>query len=163
MRALLAAASFAALSLVSVSAKADQAALLSCIDKFKSIGLSADLAYAECKKSSLGNCIKSLVGKNFVAKAVEKRPEGYLIDLGNSDSRWLEGGGWRELGCHPFADGPKRRQQTITSWGFDSVNQWFRQGICKTDSVELKQAYSPEDAKLACEIGDIGLSRKADY
>lgn len=162
MRALLPAAIFAAASLISGAAKANQAALLTCIDKFKSVGLSADLAYAECKKSSLGDCIKSLIGKNYVAKAVEKRPDGYLIDLGNSDSRWLEGGGWRELGCQPFTDGPKRRQQTITSWGFDSVNQWFRQGICKTDSIELKQAYSPEDAKLACEIEELGASRKAE-
>jgi hypothetical protein len=162
MKSLVTAVVFAAASLASGAAKADQAALVVCIEKFKSVGLSADLAYGECKKSSLGDCIKGLVGTSFVARSVEKKPQGYLIDLGNSDSRWLEGGGWRELGCQPYADGPKRRQQTITAWGFDSVNQWFRQGICQNESVQLKQAYTPEDAKLACEIQELGVSKKSD-
>lgn len=157
MRTLLVAASFAACSFLGTSAKADQEALMACIAKFKGIGLSADLAYAECKQSSLGECIKTLIGKNFVAKSIEKKSDGYLVDLGNNDSRWLEGGAWKELGCTPYTEGPKRRQQSMTVWGFDSVNTWFRQGVCSQESVELNQPYSADEAKIVCELREVGV------
>jgi hypothetical protein len=160
MRALLTAITFAAASLICTSAKADQEVLLQCISKFKGIGLSADLAYSECKKNTLGECIKGLVGKNFVARSTEKKAEGYLIDLGNNDSRWLEGGAWKELGCTPYGEGPKRRQQNMTVWGFDSVNTWFRQGVCSSNAIELKQPYAAEEAKTLCEIQDLGVNKK---
>jgi len=160
MRALLIAAAFVAGSLICTAAKADQEVLIQCINKYKGIGLSADLAYSECKKNTLGECIKGLAGKNFVARSTEKKTEGYLIDLGNSDSRWLEGGAWKELGCTPYGDGPKRRQQNMTSWGFDSVNTWFRQGICSSETVQLKQPYAIEEAKTLCEIQELGGIKK---
>jgi hypothetical protein len=113
------------------------------------------------QNASLADCIKSLVGTKFIAKAIETKPDAYLIDLGNTDSRWLEGGAWRELGCQPYTGGPKRRQQSITSWGLDSVTQWYRQGICNSETVALKQAYTAEDAKSTCEIQpSSGVSKK---
>ena len=148
---------FAGCSFLFSAAKADQEALMVCINKFKGIGLSADLAYAECKQSTLGECIKNLVRTNFVAKAIEKKKDGYLVDLGNDDSRWLEGGAWKNLGCAPYTEGPKRRQQSMTVWGFDSVNTWFRQGICTRESVELNQPYSAEEAKTVCELKEAGV------
>lgn len=48
-RKLLVVFGFGICSLLSGSAKADQEALMVCINKFKSVGLSADLAYTECK------------------------------------------------------------------------------------------------------------------
>lgn len=156
-QSLLAAGSFALITLIGTSAKADEKALIACIAKFKEIGLSADLAYAECKQSSLGECIKNLLGKNYIAKSIEEKSNGYLVDLGNNDTRWLEGGSWKDLGCTPYTEGPKRRQQSMTVWGFDSVNTWFRQGICSKEAVELDQPYSPEEAKSACELREVGI------
>jgi len=43
---------FLVASLGSVAARADQASLMACIEKYKTVGLSPDLAYSECKKSS---------------------------------------------------------------------------------------------------------------
>lgn len=146
---------YTACSLLFTTAKADQEALMVCINKFKTVGLSADLAYKECKQSSLGECIKKLVKQNFVAKSIETKSDGYLVDLGNDDSRWLEGGAWKNLGCSPYTEGPKRRQQSMTVWGFDSVNTWFRQGVCKTESVELNQPYSADEAKTVCELKEV--------
>ena len=157
MKKLQLACGFASCSFLFSAAKADQASLMVCINKFKGIGLSADLAYAECKQSTLGECIKDLVKKNFVAKALEKKNDGYLVDLGNDDSRWLEGGAWKNYGCLPYTEGPKRRQQSMTVWGFDSVNTWFRQGICTSESVELNQPYSAEEAKTVCELKEAGI------
>lgn len=150
---------FAAVSLLSGAAKADEAALFACIERFKKVGLSADLAYSECKKKSLGECIKEMAGTNYVARSIERRAGGYLIDLGNDDSRWLEGGPWKDLGCKPYDEGPKRRQQSMTTWGFDSVNTWFRQGICSRDSVQLNQPYSIDEAKALCELREAGIKR----
>lgn len=158
-RKLLVVFGFGICSLLSGSAKADQEALMVCINKFKSVGLSADLAYTECKQNTLGECIKKLIKRNFIAKSIETKSKGYLIDLGNDDSRWLEGGAWKTLGCTPYTEGPKRRQQSMTVWGFDSVNTWFRQGICSKDSVELNQPYSAEEAKTVCELKEAGVGQ----
>ena len=156
MRALsaLAISLYSAAALLGGAVKAEEAVLLQCIEKFKSLGVSPDAALTECKQQTMAACIKRLVGQNFVATSIKKGPEGYLIDLGNNDSRWLEGGAWRAKRCNPYLEGPKRRQQAITSWGFDSVTQWFRQGWCATETLEFNQPYGLEDAKLRCEIGD---------
>ena len=145
---------FSSTTFLAGAAKAEGAALFQCISKFKALGVSPDAALAECKQQTLAECVKRLVGQNYVATAIRKGPEGYLIDLGNNDSRWMEGGPWKAKGCVPNQDGPKRRQQAMTSWGFDSVNQWFRQGWCPTESLELNQPYGLEDAKVRCEVGD---------
>lgn len=143
----------AAVTSLSSAAHADQAAMITCIENYKRLGVSADAALAQCKESSLAECVKRLVGQDFQATAVKNGPEGFLIDLGNDDSRWMEGGPWRALGCTPYEDGPKRRQQALTTWGFDSVNTWFRQGWCSKVTITLDQPYTLEDAKLRCELG----------
>lgn len=136
-------------------ARADQAALIQCIERFKALGISPDAALSQCRENTLAECVKRLVGKNFVATSIAKGPQGNLIDLGNDDSRWLEGGPWKEKGCIPNNEGPKRRQQTPTVWGFDSVNTWFRQAWCNTATIELSQPYGLEDAKIRCELGTV--------
>ena len=129
--------------------------MLSCIENYKQIGISADAALAQCMENSLAECVKRLVGQDFQADAVKTGPNGFLIDLGNDDARCMEGGHWRALGCTPYEDGPKRRQQMLTSWGFDSVNTWYRQGWCNTKTISLDQPYTLEDAKLRCELGTV--------
>ncbi len=136
-------------------AKAEEESLIRCITRFKAVGISPDAALAECKQQTLAECVKRLMGQNFIASSIKTGPQGYLIDLGNNDSRWLEGGPWKSKGCVPFEEGPKRRQQAITSWGFDSVTQWFRQGWCPSETLEFNQSYGLEDAKLRCELGDL--------
>lgn len=82
---------FATSTIITGAAKAEDAALFQCISKFKALGVSPDAALAECKQQTLAECVKRLVGQNYVATAIRKGPEGYLIDLGNNDSRWMEG------------------------------------------------------------------------
>jgi hypothetical protein len=101
---------------------------------------------------------KDPVKKNFAAKAIEKKKDGHLIDLGHDVSRWLEGGAWKNLGCLPCTEGPRRRQQSMAVWGFDSVNTWFRQVMCTSDSAELNQPYSAEEAKAMCELKQVESS-----
>jgi hypothetical protein len=128
-----------------------------CINKLKGTGLSADLAYAECKRSTLGECKKDLAKKNFAAKSIEEKKDGHLVDLGNDDSRWLEGGAWKNLGCLPYIEGPKKRQQSMMLWGFDSVSTWFPQGICTSELADLNQSYSVEEATTMCELRQAGV------
>ena len=54
---------------------ADEAALISCINKYKMLGISPDAALAKCDKNTLATCIKDLVGTNFVAYAISDVPE----------------------------------------------------------------------------------------
>ena len=79
-------------------AKAEEAALFQCIKQYKSLGISPDAALAECNKKTVAECIKQLLGQKYVVTALEKGPRGYLIDLGNNEDRWLEGGPWKRLG-----------------------------------------------------------------
>lgn len=141
---------------VEPAARADNAAMLSCINSYKRLGVSADAAFAECNKKSLLGCVQSLLGKKFVAKAVGEAPGGYLIDLGGNQSRWLEGAGWEKEGCKPYLQGPTRAEVGDPGRGLFRIGKynytWYRQGICSTDSLELEQLYEPDEAKMQCEL-----------
>ena len=52
--------------------KVNEAPLVQCIKQYKILGVSPDLALSECKKNKLSECIKSLEGKNFVARSIKK-------------------------------------------------------------------------------------------
>ena len=140
--------------------KVEQSALSACISEFKALGISPDAALKECKQKSLAECIQGLLGGNFVAQAVDKDPKkGYLIDLGNNQSRWMEGEGWRKFNCVGEEDGPQRVEATGAQGGliFDWRNtskEFYRNGWCQTESIEIDQPITREEAKLQCEIGN---------
>lgn len=142
-------------------AKADQSAMIDCIKNFTQIGVSADAAMSECNKKSLAGCVQKLLGKKFEAVAIkqgssgEAEYSGYLIDLGNDKSRWMEGKQWKDQGCMAYAKGPYHRQsdRNVTFWSSQRSYEWFRQGWCGRSSITLEQPYSVEEAKLRCELG----------
>jgi hypothetical protein len=150
------------------TAKADQNKLIACIKQYTSIGITPDAALAECNKASLAGCVQSLIGMKYEAfaikylepKSIEVGAEssgGYLVDLGNLESRWLEGKQWVEKGCVAYTKGPYKRQsdKIETFWGTQRSYEWFRQGICKENKIQLDQPYSMEEAKLRCELGEV--------
>lgn len=156
------------------TARADQANLMACIKQYTEIGISPDAALGECKKTSLANCMQQLLGQKYEAVAIKyvapDTPEvkegetGFLIDLGNTESRWLEGKQWKEKGCFAYTQGPYKRQsdRNSTFWRSERSYEWFRQGYCETDRVTLEQPYSMEEAKLRCEVGVVQAPVVAD-
>ena len=136
-------------------AQAQSASVLACVktmqDEFK---VSGDVAFSECNKKALIDCIKMIADRNYVAESIRREGSGYLIDLGGDDARWLEGGAWKSLGCEPHIPGPQRITQTVSSWNTNK-HQWFRQGVCKTDFVELDQPIGKPLAKFYCETDSV--------
>jgi hypothetical protein len=170
--ALIGCLSVAGLTFVGEAAKADQNRLLACIKQFTGVGVSPDAALTECNKKSLATCVQELIGKKYEATAIKyiepntvkvgaESQGGYLIDLGNIESRWLEGKQWREKGCAAFTKGPYKRQsdRLETFWNTQRSYEWFRQGICRESKIQLDQPYSMEEAKLHCELGNIQPAR----
>ena len=134
---------------------ADEAALIACIQKYKDLGISPDAALSECKKSTLSGCVKRLMGRNFAATVIKENGSEYLMDLGSDENRWLEGKQWKALGCSAFTKGPYKRQSdnNSTFWSSQRSYEWFRQGWCSGNNIELEQPYTMQEAKLACEMG----------
>jgi len=74
---------------------------MACIKGYTALGISPDAALGECITISLATCIQELLGKKYEAVAiknvapvtpgVKEGEAGFLIDLGNTESRWLEG------------------------------------------------------------------------
>lgn len=145
--------------------RADQASTRECIKSYIELGISPDAALAECNKKSLSGCVQSLLGKKFEAVAIKKgsadggKYTGYLIDLGNDQSRWMEGKQWKEQGCKAYSKGPYRRQsdKNTSFWSAERSYEWFRQGWCGRPKITLQQPYSLEEAKLRCELGVTNL------
>lgn len=152
------------------TAKADQAAVRECIKGYIQLGISPDAALSECNKKSLSGCVQGLLGKKFEAVAIKKGSadggvySGYLIDLGNEQSRWMEGKQWKEQGCKAYTKGPYRRQSDKNSsfWSSERSYEWFRQGWCGRPKITLQQPYSLEEAKLRCELGVTDLPSGVD-
>ena len=75
-------------------------AIKSCVINYrKEMGLSADLAFKECKKKSLVECIKKLKVFAPTYKAIAKVENGFVIDLGEDKENWQEGAFWKERNC----------------------------------------------------------------
>ena len=150
--------------------RADEQQLFACIKKYTTLGISADAALAQCQKTSVVGCVQKLLQSKFVASSIKfvsgddptAKPteKGYLIDIGNSESRWLEGKQWQEKGCAAFTQGPYKRQSdnNSTFWNTQRSYEWFRQGWCPNSSIELEQPYSLEEAKLRCELGIVNTT-----
>jgi hypothetical protein len=147
------------------AARADEQQVFACIKQYTAIGISADAALAQCQKTSVVGCVQMLIQSKFVASSIKfvsgedptTKPteRGYLIDIGNTESRWLEGKQWQAKGCAAFTQGPYKRQsdKNTTFWNTERSYEWFRQGWCQKSSIELEQPYSLEEAKLRCELG----------
>ncbi|MBD2203796.1 hypothetical protein H6G33_21590 [Calothrix sp. FACHB-1219] len=146
----------AGIGLTDTMAKAQDAAVLACVKEYTKLGISPDAALAECKKNALADCVKRLTSAKVVAKAVSESKDGYLIDLGDNESRWLEGPAWRDKGCKANTQGQYKRQSDNhrTFWGDQRSYEWFRQGFCTQSEIKLEQNYSLEEAKTLCELGD---------
>lgn len=147
-------ASLVGLPLAEKVVQAQEAAIIQCIQKYTSIGISPDAALAQCQKTNLANCVKNLMNKKYVAKSVSESDGRYLVDLGDNETRWLEGQGWKEKGCVAHTKGSYKRQSD--KYNFFSGRrsyEWFRQGWCAEPQIELEQNYSIDEAKTFCELG----------
>ena len=134
---------------------AQSASVVACVNNLtKTLGISPDIAFGECNKKSLSECIKSISDSNYIGSAIRKEGDGNLVDLGSNSARWLEGGAWKAHGCMPYIDGPQRITQTVSAWNYNK-HQWFRQAVCPQEFVELDQPYGIEDAKLLCETDTV--------
>jgi hypothetical protein len=146
---------FIALPLSETKVEAQDSAVIQCVKEYTKLNISPDAALAQCQKNSVGSCVKGLMGKKYVAKSVSESSGRYLIDLGDSDTRWLEGKSWRDKGCSAHTEGPYKRQsdQNLTFWSKQRSYEWFRQGWCTQPQIELEQNYSLDEAKTLCELG----------
>ena len=155
---------------ISDSARADQTNLLVCIKQYTALGISPDAALGECKKTSLGECVQKLLGQKYEPVTIKyvdpKTPNvkenqvGYLIDLGDNKTRWLEGGQWLSKECLAYTQGPNKKdsddaliQVFALSSGLSFEREWYRQAFCKSGKIQLDHPYSVEEARLRCEVG----------
>jgi len=137
----------------------NEAPLVQCIKQYKLLGISPDESLKECQRSELNDCIKNMAGKNYIANSISKGEEGYLIDLGNETSRWMQGKEWEEKGCIANKKGISRTEDTRL-WKWDALREFFRQGWCESDSIELNQPYSDEEAKTRCNLQSFNSIKK---
>ena len=128
-----------------------EAPLIQCVKQYKLLGISPDAALKECQSNKLSGCIKELAGTNYIAKAIKEGEEGYLIDLGNEQTRWMQGDEWRDFECVPSKEGSLRVQDD-RQWKFEKKRIFYRQGWCKSDSIRLNQPISTEEAKIQCDL-----------
>jgi len=149
---------FAAISSFCPIARADEAALFACIKKYTGIGVSPDMALERCEQKSLAGCIKNLVGKEEVITSTTvvhgtiKKKGGYIIDLGDNQDLWMEGGGWRDKGCDPVASGPSKTTRIGDPWNGEVKLEWFRQGLCPSSEYKTGATYSIEKAEKICKL-----------
>ena len=144
------------LSLVAIAgnvSSAQDSALMVCVSSMTStIGVSADLAYAECQKKTIIDCIKDLRGKSVVLTASKKLDNGYLFDLGNDKKIWQEGRFWSSRNCKVIKNGPRITKTLPDKNGFLQRYRWFRQGICEAESIQGWE-YNDQLAFQACDAG----------
>ena len=139
-------------------AKAEETQLKSCMVSLQSeLGVSPDIAYKECSKRSIADCIKQMTGAKFVALSVGRKRDLYIVDAGNDYTRWMEGWGWRAKDCEPHGEGPRRDSYYMNFWGTQK-RTLFRQGACKSEKLELDQVNSIQEAETLCNSGTITLS-----
>jgi len=64
--------------------------LISCIDKYTALGITPGAVLTQCNKKTLVACIKRVPGLSYVANSVSEGKDGYLVDLGNDENRWID-------------------------------------------------------------------------
>ncbi|EAU70525.1 possible Flavivirus glycoprotein, immunoglobul [Synechococcus sp. BL107] len=149
---LLAASVFSLTATLFPIARADEATLFVCIKKYTALGITPDTALSECKQKSLAGCINTLLGKDKEIISTVKKNDGYLIDLGENQDNWLEGGGWRDKGCKPYVNGASKTTRIGDPWNGEVKLEWFAQGICPSNTYNTGIKYSLASAELACKL-----------
>ena len=141
--------------LTNAAAKAQETTKIECVKEYIKIGVSPDAALGECNKNNLGDCVKKLTASKVVITGVSESQGRYLVDIGDQESRWLEGKKWQEKGCLANTQGQYKRQSDNikTFWGTQRSYEWFRQGFCSTPTIQLEQNYTIGEAKTLCELG----------
>jgi len=70
-------------ALVGAVSKAQETAIVACVSSMtEKVGISPDLAYQECKKKSVVECIKSLSGSTVKLAASKKVEVAFYLILG---------------------------------------------------------------------------------
>lgn len=134
-------------------AKAEEARLKVCMNSMqKELGVSPDIAYTECNKKTIADCIKNMSGQKYVAMSVGRKGELYIVDAGNDYTRWMEGWGWRAKGCEPHGEGPRRDDYYENFWG-KQKRTLFRQASCPSETMQLDQVNTLQEADLLCKNG----------
>ncbi len=154
----------AATTIFGCAEKVKKDALSQCINDYKSLGISADVALAECKKKSLVACINKFLGeRKFVSigstiKIDEIREDGkkYLIDRGIKESNWLEGPDWKNRGCTANKNGPSRRVAAVT---FAPYLFYYREGWCEKKAIDSGKNYTREEAHEKCDVSYINPTK----
>ena len=152
MKRLLASA-IALSTLGAVPAVASEVLIEQCvIRKVEKLGISPDLAYTSCQRASIVDCIKSLRGSVSTITAVKKVDAGYFYDLGSDKKLWQEGAFWKTRGCTVIKKGPRITKNAPDKNGLLQRYRWFRQGICKTDTIQGIE-YTDQLAFQKCDPG----------
>ena len=128
--------SSSAVAFLASCAQADKTAMEVCIRRNRKMGVSADLAFRECKRQSLVECIKQLKIQRPVYKATSKTEQGYVIDLGDDKKAWKEGKFWKDRGCKVNKRGDHITRDMNDKQGFLQRYRWFRQAWCSTETIE---------------------------
>ncbi len=148
---LVSAALLSSSSILCGAVKADEIAFRECMTRYTStMGVSPDLAFKECKRTSIMACINSLRNKNQVLVATGKTSKGYIIDLGDDIKVWQEGSFWTNRGCKVNKKGPHITRNAPDKNGLLQRYRWFRQGWCKTETV-LGREYGEQLAFQECD------------
>lgn len=122
------------------------------IKKVKKLGISPDLAYRSCQRSSIVDCIKSLRGSVPAIAAVNKVEKGYFYDLGSDKKLWQEGLFWKTRGCTVIKNGPRITKNAPDKNGLLQRYRWFRQGICDGKTIQGVE-YTDQLAFQQCDPG----------
>ena len=135
------------------AANADQAALKVCMSEMTTdMGLSPDIAYKECQRRSVVNCITSLRGKRQTLMASSELNGKYIIDLGNDKKLWQEGQWWRARGCEVDKGWAHVRKDFYDKNYILQRGRFFRQGKCKTQTIQGFE-YTDQLAFQQCDPG----------
>ena len=147
------AATLALSTLGALPAAANEALIEQCvIKKVEKLGISPDLAYTSCQRSSIVDCIKSLRGSVPTIAAVNKVEKGYFYDLGSDKKLWQEGSFWKARGCSVIKNGPRITKNAPDKNGLLQRYRWFRQGICDGETIQGVE-YSDQLAFQQCDPG----------
>ena len=151
-KALLAASTLCVLSIGS-AANADQAALKVCMSEMTTnMGLSPDLAYKECQRKSVVNCLTGLRGQRQVLVASRQHKGRYIVDLGNDKKLWQEGQWWRARGCDVDKAWDHIRKDFYDKNYWLQRGRFFRHGKCRTETIEGFE-YTDQLAFQQCDPG----------
>ena len=144
-----------AIGLLSIgsAAHAEQVSLKVCMNEMTAeMGLTPDLAYKECQRRTIVNCITNLRGKRQVLTASSQLNGRYVVDIGNDKKLWQEGQWWRARGCDVDKKWALVRKDFYDKNYMLQRGRFFRHGKCKTESIQGFE-YTDQLAFQQCDPG----------